>query len=132
MLRRLIQAIQNNSQAKEAPGQAAAWLQWDYKVVHMVNQAPPNADDASRKLGGSLSPEALKAQFPEYYSIQNGREQIHAFLNCLGADGWELIQIQQVADLPLMVFKRPKRSPETTTIATKESAEPIPHAGDLA
>jgi hypothetical protein len=53
-------------------------------------------------------------------------------LNCLGADGWELIQIQQVADLPLMVFKRPKRSPETTTIATKETAQPIPHAGDLA
>jgi hypothetical protein len=48
----------------------------------------------------------LKAQFPEYYADQNGRAQISDFLNNLGQDGWELIQVQQVAALPLMIFKR--------------------------
>ena len=79
---------------------------WEYKVVQMISQSQVSPDEISRKLGGSLSAESLKAQFPEYYADQNGRAQICDFLNNLGQDGWELIQVQQVAALPLMIFKR--------------------------
>ncbi len=91
-------------------GKTKDTIVWQYKVVQMVAQAPANPDDASRRLGGSLSAEALRNQFPEYYNNANGRAQICDFLNELGHDGWELIQVQQVADLPLMIFKRPLRS----------------------
>lgn len=79
---------------------------WEYKVVQMISQCQVSPDEISRKLGGSLSAESLRAQFPEYYAEQNGRAQICDFLNGLGRDGWELIQVQQVAALPLMIFKR--------------------------
>ncbi len=79
---------------------------WEYKVVQMISQSQASPDEISRKLGGSLSAEYLRAQFPEYYADQNGRAQICDFLNNLGRDGWELIQVQQVAALPLMIFKR--------------------------
>ena len=79
---------------------------WEYKVVQMISQSHVSPDEISRKLGGSLSAESLKAQFPEYYADQNGRAQICDFLNNLGQDGWEMIQVQQVAALPLMIFKR--------------------------
>ena len=105
-------------------------LVWEYKVVQMVAQAPADPDDASRKLGGSLSAEALRSQFPEYYSQGNGRAQISNFLNDIGRDGWELIQIQQIADLPLMIFKRPLRSQSATSMAKPmEQAAAEPHAG---
>ena len=104
-------------------------LVWEYKVVQMVAQAPADPDDASRKLGGSLSAEALRSQFPEYYSQGNGRAQISNFLNDIGRDGWELIQIQQIADLPLMIFKRPLRSQSETSMAKPvEQAAVEPHA----
>ena len=79
---------------------------WEYKVVQMISQSQVSPDEISRKLGGSLSAESLKAQFPEYYADQNARAQICDFLNDLGRDGWQLIQVQQVAALPLMIFKR--------------------------
>ena len=95
----------------------------------MVAQAPADPDDASRKLGGSLSAEALRSQFPEYYSQGNGRAQICNFLNDIGRDGWELIQIQQIADLPLMIFKRPLRGQsERSTAKPEEQASGEAHA----
>ena len=104
-------------------------LIWEYKVVQMVAQAPADPDDASRKLGGSLSAEALRSQFPEYYSQGNGRAQISSFLNDIGRDGWELIQIQQIADLPLMIFKRPLRGQsERSTAKPEEQASGEAHA----
>ena len=90
---------------------------WEYKVVQMVGQASADPDDASRRLGGSLSAEALRNQFPEYYNDGNGRAQIAVFLNDIGRDGWELIQIQQIGTLPLMLFKRPVRKQRQTSMA---------------
>ena len=95
----------------------------------MVAQAPSDPDDASRRLGGSLSAQALRSQFPEYHSQGNGRAQISKFLNEIGRDGWELIQIQQIADLPLMIFKRLLRSQKATSMAKPvEQADMEPHA----
>ena len=105
-------------------------LIWEYKVVQMVAKAPADPDDASRKLGGSLSAEALRSQFPEYYRQGNGRAQISSFLNDIGRDGWELIQIQQIADLPLMIFKRPLRSQSATSMAKPVEQNAVDsHAG---
>ena len=102
---------------------------WEYKVVQMVGQASADPNDASRKLGGSLSAEALRNQFPEYYNDGNGRAQIALFLNDIGRDGWELIQMQQIADLPLMIFKRPLRSQSETSMAKPlEQTALEPHA----
>jgi len=95
----------------------------------MVAQVPADAADASRKLGGSLSPEALRNQFPEHYGGVNGRQQINDFLNVLGNDGWELVQFQQIGELPLMVFKRPKRLPQDHPLAKAEVEASTTHAG---
>ena len=92
-------------------GKTKDTIVWQYKVVQMVAQAPANPDDASRRLGGSLSAEALRNQFPEYYNKGNSRAQICKFLNTIGQDGWELIQIQQIGKVPMMILKRPLRSP---------------------
>ena len=104
-------------------------LKWEYKVVQMVSQEPADAADASRKLGGTLSPEALRNQFPEHYGTANGRKQINDFLNVLGDDGWELMQFQQIGALPLMVFKRPKQLPTEAVGATAVEAGTASHAG---
>ena len=84
---------------------------WEYKVVQMVSENKANPNEASRKLGGSLSAEALRNQFPEYYNNGNSRAQICNFLNTIGRDGWELIQIQQIGKVPMMILKRPLRIP---------------------
>ena len=102
---------------------------WEYKVVQMVPQAPADAADASRKLGGSLSPEALRSQFPEHYGGVNGRKQINDFLNVLGDEGWELVQFQQIGELPLMVFKRPKHQVQDPSLTQTEAAEPANQVG---
>lgn len=83
-------------------------ITWEYKVVQMFSQTPADATDASKKLGGALSPEGLRNQFPEHYGTTDGRKQINDFLNKLGEEGWELIEIQQVMNLPLMILKRRK------------------------
>jgi len=107
----------------QQPSPGAASSPWEYKVVQMVAQAPPDAANASKKLGGALSPEALKEQFPEYYNQHNGRQQICDFLNRLGDEGWELVQIQQVADMPLMFLKRPRPQTPAPAVATPEAAD---------
>ena len=99
-------ASQRALEAMEPPHRGGLW---EYKAVQMVSQSPADAADASRKLGGALSPEALRSQFPEHYGGANGRKQINDFLNVLGNEGWELVQFQQIGELPLMVFKRPKQ-----------------------
>ena len=104
-------------------------VRWEYKVVQMVAQAQADAAGASRRLGGALSPEALRSQFPEHYGGGNGRQQINDFLNRLGDDGWELVEFQQIGELPLMVFKRPKQQPDGAEMARSEEAATTTHAG---
>lgn len=83
---------------------------WEYKVVQLISQTPPDAAGASKKLGGALSPESLRNQFPEHYGNADGRKQINDFLNRLGEEGWELVQVQIILELPLMLLKRKARS----------------------
>ncbi len=101
---------------------------WEYKVVQMVAQTAADPADASRRLGGALSPESLRTQFPDHYGGANGRQQINDFLNRLGDDNWELVQIQQIAELPLMIFKRPKHLPKSLEGAKPEGTAQPGHA----
>jgi hypothetical protein len=109
----------------------AGWVPadgWEYKVVQMVAQTPADPTDASKRLGGALSPESLRNQFPEHYGGINGRQQISDFLNRLGDDNWELVQVQQIAELPLMIFKRPKQLANPSAGAKPGEMAPQPHA----
>ena len=105
------------------PGQG-----WEYKVVQMVAQESADPNDASKRLGGALSPEALRSQFPEHYGGGNGRQQISEFLNRLGDDNWELVQVQQIGGLPLMIFKRPKQLTSPHDVATDGATATHRHA----
>ena len=89
---------------------------WDYKVVQLISQQPSaDATGDSKKLGGTMSPEALKSQFPEHYDVGDGRKQLNDFLLMLGEDGWELVQFHNLFDLPLMTLKRKKIEPNNST-----------------
>jgi hypothetical protein len=90
-------------------GESDSLLRWEYKVVQLVSSPTPNPENASKKLGGSLSAESLKEQFPGIYSKQDGRRQINDFLNRLGADGWELVTYENLSGMPVMIFKRIKK-----------------------
>ena len=94
----------------------------------MVAQESADPNDASRRLGGALSPEALRSQFPEHYGGGNGRQQISEFLNRLGEDNWELVQVQQIGGLPLMIFKRPKQLTRPQYLATDGATATHRHA----
>ena len=90
-------------------GESDSLLRWEYKVVQLVSSPTPNPENASKKLGGSLSAESLKEQFPGIYSKKDGRRQINDFLNRLGADGWELVTFENLSGMPVMIFKRIKK-----------------------
>jgi len=93
----------------------------------MVAQVAADPADASRRLGGALSAESLRSQFPQHYGGINGRQQINDFLNRLGDDNWELVQIQQIGELPLMIFKRRKQLPEPGNGAKQGSSTQEDH-----
>lgn len=83
-------------------------------MLHMVAQAPPDPERASKKLSGALSAEALRKQLPEIYSPSaqgNPRDQINQFMDRLGDEGWEFVQIYQLGEIPLMLFKRLNLNP---------------------
>lgn len=96
---------------------------WEYKVVQLISQTPPDAAGASKKLGGALSPESLRNQFPEHYGNADGRKQINDFLNRLGEEGWELVQVQIILELPLMLLKRRAGSQKNQNSQTAEAAK---------
>lgn len=92
-------------------------------------QTPEDPEKASRRLGGRLSAEALRDQFPEHYATGNGRQQIQEFLNRLGADGWELVETTTIGGLPLMLFKRRAQLPTKPNGAMTDSeSSPSHHA----
>lgn len=90
---------------------------WEYKVIHInINIEKTNIKTdptiASQKLQGSLSPEFIKREFPEVYQKSSKRSnhpaaQLEQFLNHLGQQGWELVEISQVGGLLMFFFKRP-------------------------
>ncbi len=91
---------------------------WEYKIVHIntnhsQEESSSSPDTASQKLQGSLSPEFISEQFPEIYKKKELQDvhpakQLENFLNLIGNEGWELLEINTVGGLLLCFFKRLK------------------------
>ena len=108
-------------------------VHWEYKVYHIninvdniakTQVSTPEKD--SKKLQGALSPEFIKREFPKMYKQTTRKsthpaEQLEIFLNSLGKDRWELIEISQVGQLLMFFFKRLLI---TDTVIKKDSNRP--------
>ena len=100
-------------------------LQWEYRVMH-INMNPVKQEDlpkqanpevASKKLQGSLSPDFIRKEFPDMYTNpgqprlpRHPAEQLQNFLNEMGREFWELVEISNVGPLQMFFFKRPVQS----------------------
>ncbi|MFM7361677.1 MAG: hypothetical protein ACKO3F_12470, partial [Cyanobium sp.] len=95
----------------------AAPMAWEYRVIHINVESgnppePPSPKADSERLGGALSPEYLRREFPQQYSGAGAQprhpaEQLQFFLNALGRDNWEMVEAAQVGPLLMFFFKRP-------------------------
>ncbi|MFM7548235.1 MAG: hypothetical protein ACKO8I_05045 [Cyanobacteriota bacterium] len=93
-------------------------MAWDYRVIHINVEGgnppgPPDPKADSERLGGALSPQYLKREFPQVYSAGAQRprhpaEQLQFFLNALGKENWEMVEAAQVGPLLMFFFKRPR------------------------
>jgi len=95
--------------------QQSALQHWNYFVLNVnIEQAssPPNPEEASKKLKGTLSPTFIQEQFPqEYRNLKPDapmEQQLQKHLDELGAQGWELINISTIGSKLLFFFKRHK------------------------
>ena len=87
---------------------------WNYFVLNIniaTATAPPNPEEASKKLKGSLSPSFIQDQFPNEYKDVKKEDpmelQLQKRLDHLGSQGWELINISTVGPKLLFFFKKP-------------------------
>ena len=86
---------------------------WNYFVLNINIESvpsPPNPEEASKKLKGTLSPSFIQDQFPEEYKeVHQGEPmevQLQKNLDRLGSQGWELINISTIGPKLLFFFKR--------------------------
>ena len=93
-----------------------SYKKWNYFILNINVEAapePPNPEEASKKLKGTLSPSFIQNQFPEEYKEMNPGEpmevQLQKKLDRLGSSGWELINISTVGPKLLFFFKRPDK-----------------------
>ena len=86
---------------------------WEYCVIHVNEDTSqqPSAAAASEKLGGSMSPDFIKQQFPDQYkrrSSPHPAEQLGRFLNKMGSKGWMLTNVTNLGPLQMYIFRRRK------------------------
>ncbi len=96
-------------------------MTWEYRVIHINVESgsppgPPDPKADSERLGGALSPDYLKREFPQQYNAEAQKprhpaEQLQFFLNALGKENWEMVEAAQVGPLLMFFFKRPRREP---------------------
>ena len=96
-------------------------MAWEYRVIHINVESgnppgPPDPQADSERLGGALSADYLKREFPQQYNAEAQRprhpaEQLQFFLNALGKENWEMVEAAQVGPLLMFFFKRPRREP---------------------
>ena len=109
---------QQPSQCNEQLDTKASPVHWEYKVYHININVDNNTkaqvstpEKDSKKLQGALSPEFIKREFPKMYKQNTSKsihpaEQLEIFLNSLGKERWELVEISQVGQLLMFFFKR--------------------------
>ena len=90
-------------------------MAWEYRVIHINVESgnppePPSPKADSERLGGALSADYLRREFPQQYTGAKPRhpaEQLQFFLNALGRENWEMVEAAQVGPLLMFFFKRP-------------------------
>ena len=91
---------------------------WEYRILN-INvdeniEKQPNPEEASNKLGRSLSPEFLSKEFPEQYDKskkeppKHPATQLQEILNQFGEENWELFEISHIGKYQMLFFKRRK------------------------
>lgn len=105
---------------------------WEYQVIHLNVEAPtpaqppapPAAPPAVEPAAGAqpirveavFSKEYLEKEFPGFYGTppaagtpakEHPANQLRAFLNLQGREGWQLLGFYPVGQLTMMIFRRP-------------------------
>jgi hypothetical protein len=109
-------------------------MTWEYRVVHIDVESgnppePPNPSSDSNRLGGALSADFLRREFPQQYQFgdrlpRHPAAQLEFFLNDLGKKNWELLEVAQVGPLLMFFFKRPLLSATGEKQVDRESQPP--------
>ena len=90
---------------------------WNYFVIHInfEEQAKINLEksqEASDKLGGSLSKEYLEKEFPEQFKSPkpglHPSKQLEIVLKRIGDEGWKLQTTERIGNLLMFIFMREK------------------------
>ena len=90
---------------------------WDYFVIHInfeenKNENRKSSQEASDKLGGSLSKEYLEKEFPnQFQSNKPGlhpSKQLEVVLKKFGDEGWKLQTTERIGNLLMFIFMRKK------------------------
>jgi hypothetical protein len=128
---------------------------WEYQVIHLnveaptpaqppAPPAPPAAPPAQEPAAGAapirveavFSKEYLEKEFPGFYGAhpaagapakEHPANQLRAFLNLQGHEGWQLLGFYPVGQLTMMIFRRPlPPEPAAAEPAAAESAAVVP------
>ncbi len=130
---------------------------WEYQVIHLnveaptpaqppAPPAPPTAPPAEEPAAGAapirveevFSKEYLEKEFPGFYGAppaagasarEHPANQLKAFLNLQGHEGWQLLGIYPVGQLTMMIFRRAQLPPELAA-AEPADAPDVPLATD--
>jgi hypothetical protein len=115
---------------------------WEYQVIHLNVEAPtpaqePAAGAAPIRVEAVFSKEYLEKEFPGFYGAhpaagapakEHPANQLRAFLNLQGHEGWQLLGFYPVGQLTMMIFRRPL--PPEPAAAEPAAASGLPQAQD--
>ena len=88
---------------------------WDYFVIHInfeeqKKTVQGKSQEASDRLGGSLSKEYLEKEFPKQFkSAKTGlhpSKQLELILNKFCSEGWKLQTTERIGNLLMFIFMR--------------------------
>jgi hypothetical protein len=110
-------------------------MTWEYRVVHIDIESgtppePPTPASDSSRLGGALSADFLRREFPSKYQVGGARlprhpaAQLEFYLNALGKKNWELVEVAQVGPLLMFFFKRPLLAAAGESAVDRDSQPP--------
>ena len=90
---------------------------WDYFVVHInfeeqIKPSEGKSQEASERLGGSLSKEYLEKEFPDQFPSKkpslHPSKQLELILNKFGNEGWKLQTTEKLGNLLMFIFMKKK------------------------